>query len=414
MGATDTIMLGALGPDALAAGSLGTSVEITTLVILQGVLAALSALVAQARGAGRDGDVAGLYTTGLVLAALLSVPALLLFHFAEPLLLAGGEPPALAAASGHFLRVLEWSVPGAMLGTGLQRALLPSIGAGWVIFPVTLAGTVLNGVLCYGLIHGIGGLPALGFLGPAVATSVVTTAMAVALTWFTHAGPRRALVGWTQPRVAILRDLLRLGLPIGATVASEATLFLAVALLIGRLGTEALAAQQVALVTISLAFMVPLGISQAANVRVGHAVGAGDVVAARRAGLAAIGLGAASEIGFAAVNLLAPEWVAGLFIPPETAAGVIAADLLHIAALFQIADGVQTVAAGSLRGLGDTRVPFALATAGYWGIGFPAAVGLTLYSPLGPAGAWIGLAAALVTVATLLTGRFILQTSHPI
>lgn len=410
MGVTDTALLGTIGPEAVAAGGLAASIEISTLVVLQGVLAAVSALVAQAIGAGRKREIPVLYWTGLFLAVALMVPAFILFDNGEALLLAVGEPPALAEATGRFLTCLKWCIPGAMLGTGLQRAFLPAIDAGWIIFPVTLAGAVLNLVLCYGFINGQFGLPALGFIGPAVATSIVLTATAAALTLFAHTGSRAGLVRWTRPQLASLRALLRLGLPIGATYAVETTLFLAVALLLGLLGPAALAAQQVALMSVSVAFMIPLGISQAANVRVGHAVGARDPVATRRAGIAAIVLGGGAEVAFAALSLLAPGLIVGLFLAPGPAFAT-ATDLLRVAAMFQIADGVQTVAGGALRGLGNTRTPFLLAAFGYWAVGFPAAWYLTLHTELGAAGAWWGLAIGLITVAILLTTRFLTRTA---
>ena len=255
-------------------------------------------------------------------------------------------------------------------------------------------------------------MPALGFRGPAMATVVVMSFMALALLVFTHQPRRRARVHWSRPRIAVLRALLRLGIPIGATFAVETTLFLAVALLIGRLGPTALAAQQIALVTISVAFMIPLGLSQAANVRVGQCVGARDRSGARGAGTAAIALGGGAEIAFAALNLLAPEMVVRLFLPPgDTAAFATAVALLRVAALFQVADGVQCVAAGALRGLGDTSTPFALAAFGYWGVGFPLAWTLTIRAAIGAEGAWWGLAAGLSTVATLLTARFLRRTA---
>lgn len=202
--------------------------------------------------------------------------------------------------------------------------------------------------------------------------------------------------------------MLRLGAPIGATYAVETGLFFSVALLIGLLGPAALAAQQVAITTVSVAFMIPLGLAQAANVRVGHRVGAQDAIGARRAGLAAIALGAGFEFVCALVSMLAPEWVVSLYLDPaESDAFRIAVALLGIAGLFQVADGVQCVAAGALRGLGDTRVPFALAAFGYWGIGFPAAWTLTQLAGAGATGAWWGLAAGLCIVAVLLTRRFL-------
>ena len=214
-----------------------------------------------------------------------------------------------------------------------------------------------------------------------------------------------------RPDVDAARAILRLGVPIAATYAVETTLFLAVAILIGLLGTDIMAAQQVALMTVSIAFMIPLGISQAANVRVGHAVGARDPDGARRAGIAAIILGGGAEVAFAAASLVAPGPIAGLFLGPGLALETAVA-LLRVAAMFQIADGVQTVAAGALRGLGDSRTPFLLAAFGYWVVGFPAAWFLTLHTSLGPTGAWVGLACGLITVATLLTTRFLTRTAR--
>lgn len=415
MGVTDTVLLGSLGGDALAAGGLGASLFITVCVVLQGVLAALAVLVSQARGAGREAEVPRLYWTGMLLAVLLLIPAFTLLSAAEPLLLAVGEPPALARDVGRFMDVLRWATPGALLGVGLMRAFLPAIGQGGMILWISLATALLNGALCYGLVRGVWGLPALGLRGPALATALSFTAEAGALMALLHGRPAlRRFVAWRRPQMVLLGTMLRLGIPVGATFAVETGLFLAVAVLIGWLGSVPLAAQQVALNIVSISFMVPLAVAQAANVRVGHRVGAGDASGARRAGLVAIGLGATFE-GVAALLLLAAPHVAvGLYLDPalpgnaETFA--IAINLIQVAVVFQVADGVQSVASGALRGLGDTRVPFLLATAGYWGLGFPIAWFLTMRAGWGAAGAWWGLAASLMAVAILLTCRFLRRT----
>ena len=415
MGVTDTVLLSSLGGDALAAGGLGASLFITVCVVLQGVLAALAVLVSQARGAGRGADVPRLYWAGMFLAVLLLVPAFALLSAAEPWLLAVGEPPALAHDVGRFMDVLRWATPGALLSMGLMRAFLPAIGQGGMILWISLATALFNGALCYGLVHGAWGLPALGLRGPALATVLSFTAEAGALMALLHNRPTlRRFVAWRRPRLAMLGAMLRLGIPVGATFAVETGLFLAVAVLIGWLGPVPLAAQQVALSVVSISFMVPLAIAQAANVRVGHRVGAGDAVDARRAGLVAIGLGAVFE-GLAALLLLAaPHVVIGLYLDPalpgNAEAFAIAINLIQVAVVFQVADGVQCVASGALRGLGDTRVPFLLATAGYWGIGFPTAWFLTMRAGWGAAGAWWGLAVSLTAVAILLTCRFLRRT----
>ena len=408
MGVTDTVLLGGLGGDALAAGGLGGTLMITVVVVLQGVLTSISVLVAQARGAGQDAAIPALYWTGMVLATLLLLPALAVLSVIGPLLAVAGEPPALVHGVGEYMSVLLWSLPGALLGMGLLRAFLPAVGGGAMILWVTLAAALANAGLCYGLIHGRWGLPAMGLRGAALATVVVLSGMALALLALLHASPaRRRYVAWSRPRLDLLAAMLRLGLPVAATFAVETGLFLAVALLIGLLGPRALAAQQVSLNVVSIAFMIPLGIAQAANVRVGNHVGAGDGPGARRAGLVAICLAAGFEVAAALLVLLAPASVVGLFLDPaEAETFTIAIGLLGVAVVFQVADGVQCVAGGALRGLGDTQVPFVLATLGYWGVGFPAAWWLTMHTGLGAAGAWWGLAASLIVVAILLTRRF--------
>jgi len=412
MGVTDTVLLGTLGGDALAAGGLANSLFITVAVVLQGVLTSVSVLVSQARGARNNAQVPGLYWTGMLLALALAIPAFALFSATEPLLLAVGEPPALAHDAGIYMNALRWGTPGAMLAIGFMRAFLPAVGQGGMILWVSLATSLVNGVLCYGLIHGIWGLPALGLRGPALAEVVAVSAAALSLLLLVHGRPAlRRFVAWRRPRVDVIGPMLKLGVPVGATFAVEAGLFLAIGLLIGLQGPVPLAAQQVALSIISVSFMIPLAIAQAANVRVGHCVGAGDAHGARRAGLVAIGLGAAFEGASALLLLLAPGTVVGLYLDPalpgNAATIVIALGLVNVAIVFQVANGVQSVASGALRGLGDTRAPFLLATFGYWGVGFPAAWLLTTWAGWGAAGAWWGLAASLMVVAVLLTRRFI-------
>lgn len=413
MGITDTILLGSLGAEALAAGGLATALVITVFIILQGVQTALSILVAQGRGAGQDGTVPGLYWTGILLTVVLGIPAFVLFSNAGPLLLAAGEPPALVAGVETYLSVMRWSVPGAMIGIGLMRAFLPAIGGGALLLYVSLAQAVANLFLCYGLIHGAWGLPALGLQGAALASTIVLSLGAASLLALLHASPaRRRWVAWSRPDLASLRAMLRLGIPIAAIFAVETGLFFAAALLVGRLGAAPLAAHQVGMSLTSVAFMVPLGIAQAANVRVGYRIGANDRPGARRAGLVAIGIGAVFEALAGLVFLLAPHTIIACYLDPaDPAPFAIALQLVRIAAIFAIADGVQCVASGALRGLGDTRAPFLLAAIGYWAIGFPAAWFLTLHTSMGADGAWWGLAAGVGAVAILLSRRFLIAAA---
>lgn len=413
MGVTDTVLLGGLGEGALAAGGLAASIFITVVILLQGVVTAVSILVAQARGAGRDREIPRLYWAGMALTWVLMIPAVLVFIEAGPLLLWLNEPAALARDTGAYLGRLAWGVPGALLGMGLMRAVLPPIGQGADLLVVALVAAVLNGLLCYGLIYGVAGLPALGMQGAATSTAIVLTLIAVALLALLHGRARlRRFVAWQRPGRRELVALLQLGIPVAGTFAVETGLFLAVGLMVGLLGSAALAAQQVAMSAVSVSFMVPLAIAQAANVRVGNAMGAGDWARARRAGLVAIALGGAFELLTAVFVWFAPGTLTGWYVSPaDTETIRIALSLLGVAALFQVVDGVQCVAGGALRGLGDTRMPFVIAAAGYWGVGFPLAWALTWWAGWGAVGAWWGLAVSLLMVAGLLTWRFLARTA---
>jgi MATE family multidrug resistance protein len=411
MGVTDTVLLGSIGAQPLAAGGLGTSLFFTVLIILQGILTSVSVFVAQARGSGAEQGVPDIYRTGLVLAILLSLPAFLLLSAAGPILLMIGESPALAHDVDRYAHVLRWGAPGAMVGIGMMRAFLPAIGAARWLLWVSLCAMILNGFLNYGLIHGAWGLPTLGFLGSATATVFTLWLSALVLLGTVHArAAARRFVDAGRVRGKLLRAMLSLGWPVAVTYGVETAMFLAVGLLMGLLGPAALAAHQIALNVASTSFMVTLAIAQAANVRVGFWIGAGRRREARRAGFVAIALGAAFMVASGLVLIAAPHAIVGFYLdernPANAATVAIAVSLLVVAAVFQVVDGTQVVAAGCLRGLEDTRVPMLLATLGYWGVGFGISYALAFHLGLGAAGLWWGLAAGLAAVACALTLRF--------
>ena len=214
-----------------------------------------------------------------------------------------------------------------------------------------------------------------------------------------------------HPHWPTIRGLLATGLPIGVTVLMEGGLFIATALLIGRLGEVPAAAHQIAINVATLCFMVPMGLAEATTVRVGHALGRGDVHGVRRAALAGLCIVLASQLLSATVLLTANDWVVGVYTR-DAAVATLAAGLLVYAAMFQFPDGVQVLSAGSLRGLKDTRVPMFLAMFAYWGVGMPVGAGLGLGLGWGPTGMWIGLIAGLSVAAVLLGARF-LRASAP-
>jgi MATE family multidrug resistance protein len=411
MGVTDTILLGSLGPDALAAGGLGANLFFVVVTLLQGVLTSVSVSVAHARGANDEDRVPHIYWTGLLLSLLLAIPAFALLSYAEPLLLAFNEPATLAKNVGEYCAVLRWGTPGSLIGVGMMRAFLPAIGAARRLLWVSIGGIFVNGFLNYGMIHGAYGLPKYGFLGSAAATSITVWAIAFALVAFLHLRPRyRHFVARARPRLPLMGELFGIGWPVAITYGVESTLFLATGMMVGLLGEAPLAAHQIALNVASVAFMVPLAIGQAANVRVGYWIGAGVPVAARHAGFVAIGLGVGFMMLSGLVLVAAPHAIVGLYLhlddPANAQTVALATSLLGVAAVFQIVDGMQTVGSGCLRGLKDTRVPMLAAAFGYWGIGFPTGYVLAFHFEAGTKGLWWGLAAGLASVAALMTLRF--------
>ncbi len=412
MGTTDTVFLGGLGADALAAGGLGTTLFITVLVVLQGVLSGVSVRMAGAIGAGHDAAMPGLYWAGMALAGALCVPAFMLFSVVEPLLVFLHEPPALARNSGAFLGVLRWGLPGGLIGMGLMRAVLPALGVGSLLLWVALPGAVLNAGIAWVLIYGVGGWPGYGLTGAAAATAIEMTGAGLVLLALLHGGAARGSVRWQRPAWGTVRGILAIGVPTAGIAAVESGLFLAIGLLVATLGPAALAGQQVAMNVVTLSFMVPLAIAQAAHVRVAGLLGAGDAWGARRAGWVAVGLGTVTEAVPALLVAAVPGTVVGWYLGPNSgAAAGVAAGLLSVA-VFPIVDGIQCTAAGALRGYGDTRTPFLIAATGYWGVGFPLAWTLS-HAGWGALGAWLGLATGLGVVAAGLCWRYhTISTKH--
>ncbi len=418
MGLTDTVMLGALGRDALAAGGLGAGLFFTLTTVLQGLVMGVSILVSHARGGNRPEKIAPLLQAGFVLATLTAVPVMVLLWKIEPLLLALGEPPRLAEEVAGYVRILLFAAPAALWLT-VQRSYLAAMGKTRLVMAVALAALVVNGLLNYGLMHGKFGLPEMGYVGSSTATFIALWGMTAATAVAMHrAQPRSTDAGAAEPGPIrwpipwrVVGELVALGWPIAITMGVELMLFLVGALMMGLLGATALAAHQVALSVASTTFMVPLAVAQAANVRVGFHMGAGAPHAAQRAASAAFLLGVGFMALAAAAMLAFPRAIALLFsLDPgnEADAEVIAlvVRLLAICAFFQVFDGAQTIAAGALRGLKDTRVPALLAGLSYWAVGFPVAWVLAFPMAWGPIGIWWGLAVGLAAAAVVLNWRF--------
>lgn len=414
---TDTVMMGLLGPAELAAGGLGAASYSFVSIFCVGVIAAVGNLVAIRHGAGDVAGAARLTQAGMWLGWGLALAAGLLLWNLAPLLRVFGQEAHNIEGAMQFLSTLVFALPGYMTFMAL-RGFTSAIGRPGPVMAISIGGALANFALNYVLIHGWFGLPRLGLAGIGLITALVMTAMALLLAWHVTRHPAYAAYslrhGLLQPRLDDLRELLRLGLPIGGTYAVESGLFAFAALCMGALGSQALAAHQVAIMSVYVAFMVPVGISYAVTFRIGQHFGAGRLEDARRAGRLGIGLGAGCMLSFAALFWLAPEWVVGLFLERGNAqfeaVVQMAVGLLAIAAWFELFDGIQTIAMGAIRGLKDAKTTFLVGLGCYWLVGAPAAWLLAFHFGWGPQGVWWGLASGLACAALGLTLGFEFKT----
>ena len=410
MGFTNTVMVGSLGSAALAAAGLGASLYFTIAMVCSGVVTAVAPLAAHAIGATdnrRAGQIAG---KGLVLAALLAVPVIATLMALPRLLAALGYDAVLAAEIGRFLGAIAWAVPG-FLGFAVLRSFLVAASHSRTVMITLILCIPLNAGLNWILIFGHFGAPPLGIAGSGCATAIIQWLMFAGLALYAEVMPSLAEYRmrpfsrhWNE-----IGRILRLGLPIGGILGLEIGVFATTGILMGLLGADALGAHQLVMNCISVVFMVPLGIAQAATVRVAVALGSGVPAAARRAGFVAISLGVAYMAIMAVVLVAAPRTIAKIYVdidaPANRGLGEIALSLLAIAAVFQIFDGVQAIAAGALRGYRDTAIPLLLAVIGYWGVGFAGGWLLAFPAGYGAIGLWTGLAVGLAAVALMLTLR---------
>ncbi len=412
---TDTLFVGRLGTMELAAVTLGANLFFALLAPAFGLALAAAPMLAQTRGRG-VGFVRGMrrdLRAAVWACALATLPIWLALWHTEALLLAIGQDPALAALAQDYVRALMWGLP-CFLGFVVLRGFLAAEQRPGAALAVSLAGVALNVPLNAWLIHGGFGLPAMGVVGAGLASSLCNLAMLAGLVWLVardrHLRRFRILGRFWRLDAPRLREVWSIGLPIAGAMWLEIGSFAAAALAMGWLGALPVAAHAIAVQVASATFMVPMGLGQAATARVGLAAGAGDAAAARRAGWVAVAMG----IGFMALSMAVLVAFAGpiawAFLdarnPGAAETAALAALLLVIAGVFQLADGVQAVAAGALRGLKDTQVPMLFAGLGYWGLGLPLGVALALPAGLGAPGIWVGLAAGLFLVAGLMIRRW--------
>lgn len=410
---TDLALIGRLGEAAIAAVGLAHLILFIGFVLGMGPVSAVAPLAAQAFGARDPRMVRRSLRVGLWAALIIGVPVNVAQLWGEDILMMAGQSSQTATLAARYLAGLAWSMIPAWCFIAL-RNFMGAVNRPEPALWITLAAIPVNGLLAYALIHGVFGLPRLDLLGAGLATTFVNLAMCSGAIWICYAWrpfkKYRVLGGFWRADWELMRKLIAIGLPISGALMLEWGLFSSAALLVGWLGTIPLAAHQLALQVATILFMVPFGISLAATVRVGHAVGRRDPVAIRRAGFASIALGGvlmvAMTAGIVAFRRDIPLLFLGGDAPAATETARLAATLLLIGASFFITDGVQGIAAGALRGLNDTRVPMLFAAISFWLIGFTSAYELGLRTPLGAVGIWIGFSIAVGTFAVLLVWRF--------
>jgi MATE family multidrug resistance protein len=416
--ASDLLLLGRRGAESVAAGALAINLFHALLIFGMGLVTAASPLIASERGRRRHSvrEVRRTVHQTLRAALFFVLPGWIVLWECETILLAMGQEPDLAREAGRLMHGLQWALLPFLGFTTLRNFIAALERPVWGLV-IMLAAIPVNVLMGWALIFGHLGLPELGLFGAGLASSISSSFLflgLLAVILIDRRFRRYRLMGrfWTRDRQRH-RQVWALGLPIAVTLGFETTVFNASAFLMGLIGRESLAAHAVAIQIAALAFMVPMGIGQAATVRVGMAYGRRDREAIGRAGWLALGLGTGFALCAAALLVFAPRALISAFLdlsdPANARTAALAVSFLGIAALFQLVDAAQAVGAGVLRGVQDTTVPMIFALIGYWVVGI--GIGAFLAFPLHMAGLgiWIGLASGLGAVAFLLVTRWAMR-----
>ena len=395
----DIGMVGRLGPEAIGAVGVGSALFLAFGVFGMGLLLGLDTLVSQAHGAGARSECRRWLRHGIWLALGLALPIGLVARAVGANLDAWGFDPGVLPLVHDYFDVVTLSLPPLLLYAAFRRY-LQAVTRVTPIMVTLVTANVVNAVANWALVFGNLGAPALGVEGAAWATCISRAYMAAALALVAarQGGLGRPRAG---VRLAGFRRLLALGWPAATQTTLEYGAFAAITILAARLDPTTLAAHQIVVNVSGLTFMVPLGISAAGAVRVGHAVGRRDAPGASAAGWSTIVLGAGVMTAAAIVFLTVPQLILGIFTPDTQVVGI-GLTLIFVAALFQIFDGLQVSATGALRGLGDTRTPMRMNLAGHWMCGLPIGYTLCFVIGWGVIGLWIGVLIGLTVIGAVL------------
>ncbi len=414
MGVVDMLMVGRLGGPALASVALGNFYFFNACIFGIGLLFALDPVVSQALGAGAHDDAARGIQRGLVMAVAIALLVTVVLWPSAAVLRALHQPTEIIDVTGVYVHNRALGVVPFLLFNSLRQS-LQALRSTWPIVLAVVLANVVNVIANWLLIYGHGGFPTMGVAGSGFATALAMWSMVIMVWVFAAPVLRPYVRPWRREATAWapLVRTLRIGVPIGTQFFFEVFAFGLTALLMGLMGTASLAAHEIALNMAAMTFMVPLGISGAAAVVVGHAVGRGDLQAARRDALAAIVCGTGFMTISAALFLAAPMWLATRYTnDAQTLA--IAVLLIPLAGWFQVFDGLQAVTSGVLRGTGDTRIPAILHVVAFWGIGVPLGAFLGFETSLRERGLWIGLVAGLAAASVFQSLRVARRLNSPI
>lgn len=412
MSFVDTLMAGRLGAAALAAVAVGGALWAGVILFILGTLMSVPSFVSNLDGAGRRRDVGALVHQAIWVALGLAVVGIVALSSMGPVLVWLDVEAELRPVIMKYCIALCFGMP-AFCGYLVLRYLSEGLSLTRPTMYFGLLALIVNVPANYVLMYGKLGFPAYGAVGCGIASAIVLWVQFLALLWYIRVNPAyrrtRLFRKISPPHWPKIKELLKVGLPVGVAIGVEGSLFVTVALLMGSLGTTTVAGHQVAINFSALAFMIPLGMGLAATVRVGNAAGRGDLAQVRFRGWVAMGLVLITQAISATVMFTIPELIARVYTD-EVAVISVAVSLLYLAAIFQLPDGIQACASGVLRGIKDTRGPMVITIIAYWFVGLPLGWWLGFSAGYGAEGMWVGLIAGLSVAAVLLVWRFYRKT----